>query len=1253
MDGAINNIVEWVLNAIASVLLTLIQTFTDVFGYQGTLENIEFRAADGSGNYYSTGIAIENGDQTLNLFVSVFPFINDVWTLCYYMGYFILFTIMVWQIFKALFGDLTEAESPTKIVAKGVLTGAAVGLSSRICLLFFLIGAVPYRIIQGLEYYDSTQLTNVDAAKLFTAGGTAVALGSLAPGVLAFIMVCAFSILIQEFFKLMCEAVERYVILGLLTVFSPLCIATAVSGSTNRIFGSWFRMMISQAILMSTNVLFLKGFAGGFVAWIGYMLGETSILDNIGNVEGYSSSAALGAVIWLMLVAWLKLGQKIDEYLNMLGLSAAISGGFGTSILGNLRGAAMTANSMINARYGTRYGAPGEARNPVSQLFTTPFTTLRNRRLDAMRTDGIRKTVPGAGIDAFAKGMYKVPGSRSFFSNRDLTYAKKNGIPLNGSQLGSAFAKANKINTEGWGKFTNNCRYDPRSNTVTLEAKDKNGNITRAQYGFTQKGGIKSGLAKAANITDGTTPTLLSAEGAHVDTLLNGINRSNMAAMNNSMSNAVFDSNGNIIPGAVALDENKNAINANGDIVKNADADNPMHEGLAQTSALNEMYDKAGIKDNNGNIIEGAAYLDAEGNARDISGNIIKDHNEVGSNLPEYKNIAPEMASQGVFDSNNQLIPGAVAIDAQGNAIGKEGEIIQKAGAEPMHTGLVDNNSLSAMYKDAHITDAGGKEIANAAYVDADGNARNLNGAIVHDASALGSATAAYKSMASEYDKFDQGFIHSGMAVPNAKSVSTDGYAVNAKGEYITDKFGENIRAEANSNGQIVAMSDNIMMSAGTTGCVNAATNGKTYSASECNTNIDDAGFTGVGSTAYVWGKDENGVHDAYRITNPGTRYDKDNSGNYTESATGQYVMRSSSEGGGYIKADMTSDGMPSISYRSSSAPISEFSRGGQPADSSSLDTSYYVSGTSSNMTPAATAGDVYISSSNGDIYKVAESSKNISDGGLIYNNGMVTCEDPYHSGQTIEVKPKSDAVYSSVDTFAGFSYSNGSIDTSRYNKVSDDLGVSVWTGTTDSFEMRDAQTLSAKNINDMNNEGGWISHRDKNGNEFYMHKNNDITTGSYWTEREGETLTGAKADKFMDMYGLSDMKNNFDHIAIRNSQAILYNGNNISDKAPDSNNCMVVTADALKLTESTSKRNTADGIPYNVTPASIQRNNDGKITYSERSAGITKQIANYTPRMTSNVGNVINRSNIRSGTFNANVRSKRPVTEDYEDSDF
>lgn len=61
-----------------------------------------------------------------------------------------------------------------------------------------------------------------------------------------------------------------------------------------------------------------------------------------------------------MVVAWLKVGQRMDEYMNLLGMTAAISGGgFGAGILGGIDRGVRDANPWYNNAHNTQFGRPG------------------------------------------------------------------------------------------------------------------------------------------------------------------------------------------------------------------------------------------------------------------------------------------------------------------------------------------------------------------------------------------------------------------------------------------------------------------------------------------------------------------------------------------------------------------------------------------------------------------------------------------------------------------------------------------------------------------------------------------------------------------------------------------------------------------------------------------------------------------------------------------------------------------------------
>lgn len=105
--------------------------------------------------------------------------------------------------------------------------------------------------------------------------------------------------------KVILEAVERYIVLYVLVYLSPLAAASLASEETSGIYKRFFSMFISQCLLLLLNVWSLKMGVSMF------------------NSLSTHSSPILGL---LMGYAFLRIAQKLDSYMNQLGLNAAITG---------------------------------------------------------------------------------------------------------------------------------------------------------------------------------------------------------------------------------------------------------------------------------------------------------------------------------------------------------------------------------------------------------------------------------------------------------------------------------------------------------------------------------------------------------------------------------------------------------------------------------------------------------------------------------------------------------------------------------------------------------------------------------------------------------------------------------------------------------------------------------------------------------------------------------------------------------------
>ena len=1107
----INTLLSWLVDLICAAFEFLVDCFLNMFGMDGA--------------------------NTLDLFHYVFPFIDDVWTVCLWAGYFILFTITVWQVFKAMFGNLTEAESPTKTIAKMIITAGFVGFSGTLCKIFFYIGTVPFESLMGSWAMESPfsdfedHFANGIGDSLMGEASSWLSTGvislGLVSGLLPFIIIVAFSVLMQEFFKLMCEAVERYVILGILSMFAPVCISTAVSKSTQRICFSWVNMMISQTILMSMNVIFLKGFCAGVSRMFKLLLG---IAD---SAETGIDISILGAPLaWLMVVAWLKVGQRMDEYMNMLGMTAAISGGgFGAGILGGIDRGVREANPWYNNAHNTQFGRPGAPRSPFS--FGALLGSSRQRKQEnATVNGGPRMTTPSSWLDSMAK--------RSKMDSRDLNDALTKGQTFRSKSTGEAAAKTYGIDTKGLGKLTDACTFNGRNGTFTLEGRDANGNITRATYAIGQDGKARLTNAEgknAATMCDHSVDKTFGNNAAN----LNSAN--NIAAAANVPEGQYVDANGNIYRDGVFDKDNgdsyDNLRTASGRAVDEKDIGFDSQGNLIDKNTGEQVY--GDMKNSDGSVTEGIALSDSNTQL----GLKAQGENSIANGI-----TANDVYGTAVFDANNNAVAGATHLDENGNAINDAGEIVRNASeGSPMHEGLATVQSL----KDTNYGESG------------------------HLTEAATSSDL-------------QGFIHSGQAVPGAVGVNSSGNAIDYKGNEITDKFGQAIKAEQDDSGTITSTANNVMMSEGTAGCSYFSADGKAYDYNDCSANVSDKNFAAMGRTAYVAGTAADGTEGNFRITQPEKSFIKDGD-SFIEDPNGTYKMNAApaSEGQQYFEPKYNPDNSMEVSTKSSSVAMSNCSRLG---DESAIDTNYIAAGTSKNVSIADT--DVATMEVNGRQLQVHSNS--ISNGHVSANdNGSISFCDPDHEGNIIRAKPDNDTVYMARSQCCGGDIKNGSAIFDDIDIVSYNDGRTVTRSEGCLRDMYDTQTLPEDQITKMENNPAYTHIVDKDTDMYMRIREGSAPESKIWSQNVGETLTGERLDRFKERTGLAGI--NADEFRVRDNCILAF-----SPSRRDENGNIkgvIITADNVCF-DNSSKKTGYDGFSSNATPCTYTIGGNNKVEFSD-----------------------------------------------------
>lgn len=239
-----------------------------------------------------------------------FPFVTKAFTVMQYTAWAVLFLVTVWQLFRIFGGPITEAENPLTLIARSSLFALLIGYAKPIFSIVLDIATAPYTALMEIS------MTGED----FTFAGVEQALSNGLTTIISVVSVVGLLLLVileialgWNYFKLLLETVERYIVVGVLCYTSPLAYAMGASKTTSNVFRSWCRMVGSQLLLLVMNVWFLRAF-------------NSSMGQYIGN--GGALSTGQGSIfLWMFCaLAFLKTAQKFDSYLASIGLNVAQTG---------------------------------------------------------------------------------------------------------------------------------------------------------------------------------------------------------------------------------------------------------------------------------------------------------------------------------------------------------------------------------------------------------------------------------------------------------------------------------------------------------------------------------------------------------------------------------------------------------------------------------------------------------------------------------------------------------------------------------------------------------------------------------------------------------------------------------------------------------------------------------------------------------------------------------------------------------------
>ena len=352
-----------------------------------------------------------------------FPFVTKAFEVMQYMAWAVLFLITVWQLFRVFGGPITEAENPWQLLLRSALFALLVGAARPIFTMALDIARAPYTALMevSMEAEDFTFAGIEEALK--NGLTTIVSTVSVVGPILILILLIALG---WNYFKLLLECVERYIVVGVLCYTSPLAYAMGGSKATNQVFKSWCRMVGSQLLLLVLNVWFLRAF-------------DSSVGQFIGN-GGALASGGGSVFLWLFCaLAFLKTAQKFDSYLAAMGLNVAQTGSsmamemvMAARVLSGLGGGAKSAGSVFrsggSAASSAATGA-GAAATSFSAGFASKFKGNSYVR-DAVVEGGSRM---GLG------------GSVGFVGRAFGGIAARNGAVLTGESISSVASRPESV----------------------------------------------------------------------------------------------------------------------------------------------------------------------------------------------------------------------------------------------------------------------------------------------------------------------------------------------------------------------------------------------------------------------------------------------------------------------------------------------------------------------------------------------------------------------------------------------------------------------------------------------------------------------------------------------------------------------------------------------------------------------------------------------------------------------------------------
>ena len=403
----------------------------------------------------------------LAYFESNVPIIVKLYGVFVAIGWGFLIGNCAFQCLKAMFAGLGfETESPAILLVRTFLFGFLLIMSKQVCEIGLSIGKTLMELI-GLP--EKASITFPD--------------DSMFPDLTSsWLLIVIIGVLIgTQLIKLFFEIGERYVVVAILTLFSPIAFAMGGSRSTKDICSGFIRTYASMILLLVSNVLFLK------------------------LIYSALSSMPDGVMIlpWTVLIVGIaRVARKADNLLSKIGLNPSFTGdplenGMGKAAAFMAARSILSSATHSSARQGAKSSGKGKSEFKADSTGNTHNRSNASSRSTAQNSSRANMGFNGGSVNNSSHAGFNssVRNSSSVnsadFGKTAVTGTNSNRFGGNKTPGQKGDARVDNKNTAGGRNAANTAR-----NTAVGGKKN---NIGAQKYGGKFTGTKISGAKGAKN----------------------------------------------------------------------------------------------------------------------------------------------------------------------------------------------------------------------------------------------------------------------------------------------------------------------------------------------------------------------------------------------------------------------------------------------------------------------------------------------------------------------------------------------------------------------------------------------------------------------------------------------------------------------------------------------------------------------------------------------------------------------------------